>query len=252
MKSWQSPRTAVKDRQCFADKAIESAEVIPFRERLVSMFVEKWMTLDPQTIDPEASVSFVALEMSRRKFRHFPVAELTRNGKRLVGIVSKYDIARGFPADLNPFSVEVLDDSVPRPVSSVMSKKVITVTPSCPIEEAAKIIRSHRIGALPVLRDNRLVGIITESDVFEAFIGMTAAKSGGMRVLVESGVDLNPIPAVLGLSRVHRVEILSMLSFHENRLKGKDMSVFRFAGRLPAGFLQEIARLGFRIVSVRD
>lgn len=224
----------------------------PVPRKAVIMFVEKWMTPDPRTVDPEASVSFVALEMNRRKFRHFPVAELTRTGKRLVGIVSKYDIARGFPADLNPFSVEVVEDSVPRPISSVMSKTVITVTPSCPIEEAAKIIRSHRIGALPVLRDNRLVGIITESDVFEAFIGMTAAKSGGMRILLESGVESNPIPAVLDLSREHRVEILSMMSFHENRLKRKDMSVFRFAGRLPAGFLHEIAKLGFRIVSVRD
>jgi len=252
MRSFQSSPTPVKDRQYFADIFIESAEVIPIHARAVSMFVEKWMTPDPQTVDPEVSVSFVALEMNRRKFRHFPVAELTGNGKRLVGIVSKYDIARGFPADLNPFSIEVSEDSVPRPVSSVMSKRVITITPSCPIEDAAKILRSHRIGALPVLRDNRLVGIITESDVFEAFIGMTAAKSGGLRILVESGVDFNPIPAVLDLSREHRVEILSLMSFHENRLKGKDLSVFRFARRLPAGFLQEIAKLGFRIVSVRD
>jgi len=252
MRNFQCPPPTVKVRRYYADNFIESAEVVPIHERLVVVFVEKWMTPDPQTVDPEASISLVAVEMNRRKFRHFPVAEITRNGKRLVGIVSKYDIARGFPADLNPFSMEVLEDSVPRPVSSLMSKSVISVTPSCPIEDAAKILRSHRIGALPVLRDNRLVGIITESDVFEAFIGMTAAKSGGMRVLVESGVDLNPVPAVLDLSRDHRVEILSMLSFHENRLKGKDMSVFRFAGRLPAGFLQEIAKLGFRLVSVRD
>ena len=80
------------------------------------MFVEKWMTPNPLTIQPEATISFVAMEMNRRKFRHFPVVELTGVAKRLVGIVSKYDIARGFPHDLNPFSVEVIEDSVPRPV----------------------------------------------------------------------------------------------------------------------------------------
>ena len=100
------------------------------------MFVEKWMTPNPLTIQPEATISFVAMEMSRRKFRHFPVAELTGSSKRLVGIVSKYDIARGFPDDLNPFSVEVLEDSVPRSVSTVMTKKVITTTPDCPIEDS--------------------------------------------------------------------------------------------------------------------
>jgi len=214
------------------------------------MFVETWMTPSPQTILPEASISFVAMEMSRLKFRHFPVAELTRNGKRLVGIVSKYDIARGFPAHLNPFSIEVVEDSVSRPVSSVMTKKVITTTPDCPIEEAARTLRSNRIGALPVLRENRLAGIITESDVFEAFINMTAAKSGGVRILVESDAPDNPVPIVLQLSRQYRVDILSMVSFHENRLRGKDLSIFRFGSRLPAGFLQEITKAGYRIVSV--
>ena len=97
----------------------------------------------------------------------------------MVGIVSKYDIARGFPNDLNPFSVEVTEESVPKPVSSVMTRKVITAAPGCPIEEAARLLRSNRIGSLPVLRDNQLIGIITESDLFEAFISMTAAKSGG-------------------------------------------------------------------------
>jgi len=214
------------------------------------MFVEKWMTPNPTTIAPDASISFVAMEMNRLKFRHFPVAEPTRSGPRLVGIVSKYDIARGFPANLNPFSLEVVEDSVSRPVSSVMTKKLITITLDCPIEEAARMLRSNRIGALPVLKENRLVGIITESDLFDAFINMTAAKSGGVRILVESEAPDNPVPVVLQLSRQYRVDILSMVSFHENRLRAQDMTIFRFGNRLPAGFLQEIPKAGFRIVSL--
>lgn len=214
------------------------------------MFVEKWMTRDPVYVTPDATVSFIAIEMNRRKFRHFPVVENTPSGAWLVGIVAKYDIARGFPANLNPFSIEVTEDSVSRPVSSVMTKKVITTTPDCPIEEAARILHSNRIGALPVLRNNTLVGIITESDVFEAFISMTAAKTSGVRIMVESDSDKNPVPAVLELSRQNDVDLLSLFSFRENRLKRKDMSIFRFGRKLPSGFLQEIASLGFRIVSV--
>lgn len=214
------------------------------------MFVEKWMTPDPVYVTPVATVSFVAIEMNRRKFRHFPVVESTPSGAWLVGIVAKYDIARGFPVNLNPFSIEVTEDSVSRPVSSVMTKKVITTTPDCPIEEAARILHSNRIGALPVLRNNILAGIITESDIFEALINMTAAKTSGVRIMVESDSGKNPVPAVLELSRQNDVDLLSLFSFQENRLKRRDMSIFRFGGRLPSGFLQEIASLGFRIVSV--
>ncbi len=214
------------------------------------MFVGKWMTPDPVYVTSDATVSFVAIEMNRRKFRHFPVVESTPSGEWLTGIVSKYDIARGFPSNLNPFSIEVTEDSVPRPVSSVMTKKVTTVTPDCPIEEAARLLHSNKIGALPVLRNNRLVGIITESDIFEAFMSMTAAKTFGVRIMVESEFDKSPVPAVLELSRQHHVDLLSLFSFHENPLKRRDMSIFRFGRRLPSGFLQEIASLGFRIVSV--
>jgi acetoin utilization protein AcuB len=214
------------------------------------MFVEKWMTPNPKPVLPDSSISFVAMEMNRLKFRHFPVAEQTRSGLRLVGIVSKYDIARGFPANLNPFSLDVVEDSVSRQVSSVMTKKLITTTPDCPIEEAARTLRSSRIGALPVLKENKLVGIITESDIFDAFVNMTAAKSGGVRILVESEAPENPVPSILELSRQYRVDILSLIWFHENRLRGQDMSIFRFGNRLPSAFLQEITKSGFRIVSV--
>lgn len=216
------------------------------------MFVERWMTPNPETMPPEASISLVAMEMNRCKFRHFPVAEPTRSGLRLVGIVSKYDIARGFPANLNPFSLEVAEDSASRPVSSVMTKRVITTTPGCPIEDAARTLRSNRIGALPVLRDNKLVGIITESDIFDAFINMTAAKSGGVRIMIESDTFDNPIPLVLQLSRQYRIDLLSTVSFHENRVRGKDMSIFRFGSRLPSGFAHDLAKEGFRIINLDD
>ena len=213
------------------------------------MFVEKWMTPDPVTLPPDTTISQVALEMSRRKFRHFPICETSRAGARLVGIVAKYDIARGFPSNLNPFSIEVHEQSVPRPVSSVMSSKVITTTPDCPVEEAARSLRSSRIGALPVLRDNRLVGILTESDVFEALISVTAAKSGGTRIMIASDSRTSPVPEMIALSRSHRLDLMSILSFHENRLRDQDLSIFRFGSRLPSGFLQEIADLGFRVVT---
>ena len=214
------------------------------------MFVEKWMTRDPVTVAPDATLSAVAMEMNRLRFRHFPVVESTPGGAWMVGIVAKYDIARGFPANLNPFSIEVAHDSVSRPISSVMTKKVITTTPDCAIEEAARILYTHKIGALPVLRQNMLVGIITESDLFDAFLSMTAARNRGVRVMVASESGTNPVPAVLELSRRNKVDLLSLFSFQENRLKRRDLSIFRFDGRLPAGFLQELAALGFRIVSV--
>ena len=124
--------------------------------------------------------------------------------------------------------------------------------PDCPIEEAARLLRSNRIGCLPVLQDNQIVGIITQSDLFEAFIGMTAAKSGGTRIFIESDFEDSPVPTVLDFCRLNGVEILSLMSFHENRLRRRDMSIFRFAGKLPKGFIPAMATAGYRVVSVGE
>jgi acetoin utilization protein AcuB len=214
------------------------------------MFVEQWMTPDPVTLPPNATISFAAMEMRKRKFRHLPIAEPTRTGLKLVGIVSKYDIARGFPHDLNPFSSEVFDDTVPRRISAVMTRKVLTTTTDCAIEEAARVLRIHRIGALPVLRQNRLVGIITESDIFDAFVSITAAKSGGVRMILEADADDSPIAIVTELSGKFGVEILSILFRRRSSSRLKDLCIFRFGARPRAGFIDEICKAGLRVVSV--
>jgi acetoin utilization protein AcuB len=127
------------------------------------MFVENWMTPDPLTVPPEMTISAAALFMGQHKFHHLLIADGTAKGKRLVGFLSKYELARSFPNHLNPFSLEVAADTVPQPISSIMVRNVVTVEPYCAIEEAARIFRQKRINALPVLRSGALVGIVTES-----------------------------------------------------------------------------------------
>ncbi len=93
-----------------------------------------------------------------------------RHGKRLVGIVSRYDIARAFPSGLNPFSLAVSEESVPKAISSIMSSHVVTVPPAYDIQKAAELLRARHFNALPVVRDNLLIGIITESDIFRVLV----------------------------------------------------------------------------------
>ncbi|MDX1708336.1 MAG: CBS and ACT domain-containing protein, partial [Desulfobacterales bacterium] len=70
-------------------------------------------------------------------------------------------------------------------VKSVMVKEVITTTEDTPIEEAAHIMLDKKIGCLPVLRDDKLVGIITESDIFRTFMELFAAREKGLRITLE-------------------------------------------------------------------
>lgn len=214
------------------------------------MFVEQWMTPDPVTVPPSTTISAAALQMGRHKFRHILVAEVNSKGKKLAGLLSKYDIARGFPNHLNPFSLEVTEDTVAQPVSTIMVRDVITVEPYCTLEEAARIFRARRINAMPVVRAGNLVGIITESDVFDALLNMTGANGRGIRLVMESGDVKSTLTLIAQLADQHRLEILDAMSYHDQKLAKKIFSAFHFSSRPSEQFVQQLRERGFRIVKI--
>jgi CBS domain-containing protein len=126
-------------------------------------YVRDWMTLDPVTINPGLSVSGAYRLMKERGIRRLPVVE----GNRLVGIVTLGDLreAAACPeANLNIFEMAFHMERFT--VMQIMTHQVITVTPDTPIKVACELLLKHKIGGLPVVADGRLVGILTESDIF--------------------------------------------------------------------------------------
>ena len=217
------------------------------------MIVGMWMTQEPITIAPQASVADAAVEMSRRHVRRLLVTDATTDGPRLLGIVTSQDVARAFPADVNPFSAVAGDARMSRPVSAVMARAVRTTTPDTPIEVAASILRTHKIGALPVMRGPRLVGLITESDIFQAFIEMTGAKARGVRITFDAGDDETAVACVVEMSARHRMHLASVLSLHHrNTQTGNEqrLAVVRLTGETPADLVAEIWTSGHRVLSV--
>lgn len=146
------------------------------------MLVGRRMSPDPKTIAPDVSVAEATERMQRERVRRYPV--LDKRGK-LVGIVSLDDLLRSSPSavtSLNIWEISYLLSQVK--VKDVMTKQVITVTESTPLEEAAKIMLDRKIGGLPVMRGAKLVGIITESDIFRTFTEMLGALEPGIRLTV--------------------------------------------------------------------
>lgn len=124
-----------------------------------------------------------ALKLMRdERVRRFPVVD---SAGLLVGIVSERDLLHAAPSDAISLSVWELNYLLSKVmVEEVMTREVITITEDTPLEEAARIMADYKIGGLPVVRDSKVVGIITETDLFKVFLEMLGAREPGVRLAV--------------------------------------------------------------------
>lgn len=146
------------------------------------MLVGNRMTPDPITVTPDLPIAEALEQMRQSDVRRFPVVD--KKG-HLAGIVTHQDLLYASPSSvtsLNVWEVTYLLNQVQ--VKETMTRDVITVTEDCPIEEAARILRDNKIGGLPVMRGDKLVGIITESDLFDVFLELFSAQEEGVRLTV--------------------------------------------------------------------
>jgi acetoin utilization protein AcuB len=141
------------------------------------MLVKDIMTEKVVAIDPEMPIGDVYALMEQRNIRHFPILE----GDQLVGIVSDRDI-RTVGSEIPKAKPGV---TLKDPVRRIMTSPVITTHPLDPVEESAKVLRQHKIGAMPVLEEGKLVGIVTGIDFLEALVRMTGVYEAATRLEVE-------------------------------------------------------------------
>ncbi len=143
------------------------------------MLVGERMSHPVMSVAPDLPIMEALNMMKREKIRRLPVV---KEG-RLVGIVAERDLLNASTAPTTTLSVWELNYQLSRiKVSNVMSKKVITVQEDASIEAAARIMTDKKVGGVPVMRGDELVGIITETDLFKILLEMMGAREPGVRV----------------------------------------------------------------------
>lgn len=123
---------------------------------MLVMLVKERMSQRLITIHPEASLAEARVLLEQHRIRHLPVVE----AGRLVGILTDRDIRSAASTS----SLERVK------AAEAMTRNVIPVDPETRVQEAAKLMLTHRIGAVPVLRGGQVVGILTTTDLLKAFV----------------------------------------------------------------------------------
>ncbi|NLY51779.1 MAG: CBS domain-containing protein [Firmicutes bacterium] len=180
------------------------------------MMVKTRMTPNPITATPDMGVLDALKLMRKHNVRRLPVLE----NDKLIGIVVESELLRVSPSPATTLSVFEMNTILNKiTVKEVMTPNPVTVTPDTLIEEAAVLMRENVVSGLPVLDNGKLVGIITETNIFDAFVDSMGLRSNGIRLALEAEDRAGVLADITRIIRDHGINIISLATFHEGQEK---------------------------------
>ncbi len=213
------------------------------------MLVKERMSRHPITIKPDTSLYDALRIMRKEKVRRLPV--LDKKGK-MVGIVMEKELLYASPSPATSLSVYEMNYLIAKvTVDELMTRDVITVVEDCPIEEAARMMADNRIGGLPVMRDDQLVGMITESDLFRVFLELLGAREWGMRVTIKVQEGKGVLARLTHALSSHGADIIALSTFLGDDPTNREIT-FKVQGIEREAVETIVADLGTELMDIRE
>jgi acetoin utilization protein AcuB len=191
------------------------------------------MTTDPVTVTGQTTVEEALSTISEHALHHLPVVD---ERDRLVGIVSEKDLLRA---------------KSEKQVEEVMTRDVVTVTEYTALEDAARVMADRTISSLPVMRNGKLVGIITETDLFLIFLELLGGREAGVRLTMLIPEEKGMLASVTGEIANMGGNILALSTFMGEDPTNRMVTV-KVADVNTEKLVAIMEALGMEIVDVRE
>lgn len=182
------------------------------------MLIKDWMTREPITINDDTSMIKAIHIMKQQRFRRLPVL----HQGRLVGVITDRDLKEASPSKATTLDVHELYYLLGElQVKEIMTRNPITLSMDDTVEHAAQAMLEHTISGMPVLdAHGELVGIITQSDIFRAFMHITGVRQGGVQFALRLEDKPGLIKEVVDLLRARGARFVSLLSSYATSKEG--------------------------------
>jgi len=179
------------------------------------MLVQEWMTKEVLTITLETSMMKASRLMKDKNIRRLPVVD---ENMCVIGIVSDRDIKEASPSKATTLDMHELYYLLSElKIKDIMTKSPICAEPNDSVESVALVMMERNFGGMPVVdKDRKVVGIITESDIFRVLVSITGVSSGGMQLAFELPSRAGTLRPVLDALRELGGSVISVLSSQES------------------------------------
>jgi acetoin utilization protein AcuB len=212
------------------------------------MYVGRIMRKHLVTVPPDTNLRKAKEIIQEKRINHLLV--VNKDGD-LVGIVSDRDVKQSWASPATALSIHELNYLLNQlTVETIMVKKIITISPGTTIERAAYIMQENRINALPVIESEKLVGIITSTDVMGVLlraIGFDDDETARFTVLVEDRIGM--VAEVSRILKEQQINIRSLVTWPENEYPGVYHLVMRVKLDDKDKAMKVLGEAGFKILS---
>ncbi|GGJ67859.1 acetoin utilization protein AcuB [Anoxybacillus voinovskiensis] len=205
------------------------------------MIVEQIMKTNVATLQPHQTIAEAMQLLKQHRIRHLPIVD---EEQHVVGIVTDRDIRDVSPSIFH--ACEHLED-FEKPVSTIMKTDVITGHPLDFVEEVAALFYEHRISCLPITKDGKLVGIITETDLLYTLVQLTGAHQPGSQIEVKVPNLSGMLSEVTAVFAKRNVNIASVLVYPDKDERYKIL-VFRIQTMNPIQVIADLKSAGYTVL----
>lgn len=208
----------------------------------LSMIVEEIMNTDVSTLTKEHTIADAIQLLSDRRIRHIPIVD---GDNQLLGIVSDRDIKDATPSMLD---IEGRKEVLNQSISSIMSTNIITGHPLDFVEEVSAIFYDTKISCLPIVKDHKLVGIITQTDLLHTLVELTGAHQPGSQLEVRVPNKPGKLFHVFSCIQNRKVNILSVLVYPDKKDEFYKIIVLRIQTMNPLSLIEDLEESGFEVL----
>ncbi|MBB5355139.1 MULTISPECIES: acetoin utilization AcuB family protein [Anoxybacillus] len=205
------------------------------------MIVEQMMKTDVIALKPSNTIADALNIVKQKNIRHLPIVD---DEYRVVGIVTDRDLRDARPSIFH--ANEHLED-LQKPLSTIMKTNVITGHPLDFVEEVAALFYEHRISCMPIVKENKLVGIITESDLLYTLVQLTGAHQPGSQIEIKVPNRTGMLSEVASVFQKRNINISSVLVYPDRDDMYKVL-VFRIQTMNPMAIIDDLKEQGYDVL----
>ncbi len=212
-------------------------------------FMREMIQRNPITISPDASFFEARNLIQEKGVRHLPVVDKNNS---IIGIVTDRDIRKVGPSEATLLSVQEINYLLGKlKVSNFMTpkNKLITITPDTLIEEAVQLMHDNKIGCLPVVENDKLYGIFTETDALNHFVDIFGLKEKGTRLSIALEDKPGSMLGILEIIKKHNINIISIVT-PSFMVEGKRIAAFRIRTEEYKDLVADLEKAGYDVLSI--